>query len=196
MEWAKLPVHQQKSLTPYLFLLQRGALPYIMSPLAPSSTVRLPAPPTCPVGCSCTISSASCFSDTEKGDLLIMLKWKMSPMARLGSAWTQTSGRDVSNITGQVSKVGFVRETSIHLRSSESRTKFLGNFCATTSVKASHFVRAKTLKAGEVALPSILTAEVSCFPEESTFNSFALSMGAKKTKLAVSLIQDSGIFSW
>lgn len=83
-------------------------------------------------------------------------------MAGLGSAWPQSSGRGVCNITDQVSKVWFIREKSISLRSSESRTKFLGNSRATTLIKASHFLKAKTLKAGEVALSLILMAEVSC----------------------------------
>lgn len=58
------------------------------------------------------------------------------PIVRLGSAWLLASGRGVCSSTEQVSRAWFIREKSIYPRKSESKTKFLGDSRATTSIKS------------------------------------------------------------
>lgn len=105
--------------------------------MAPSSIVRLHAHPRYPVGCPCTVFSASqLLIQKSKPSNLLQGNWKASPV--LGcSIW------GVCSITEQVSRAWFIREKSIYPRKSESKTKFLGDSRATTSIKSLSLPKSK-----------------------------------------------------
>lgn len=136
------------------FLLQRGAFPYInMSPCALHQWLDCLFLQSTQWNVSIPFFLPASFKFKErKAPNYTKIEMEDQPHDWAELCLPQSSGRDDCNITEQVSKVWFIRVKLIYLRSSESSVKVFSDSYTTTSIKAFQFLKAKTLKAGEVAL--------------------------------------------